>query len=314
MELVNFTLLQTGQTVSTEKIEKKKSRFVTLGQSVNLVRIIAAIFVVSSTILQLIYTKYLPDFIDPYPIHWGLNIIVSLFFVSTFIVKYKSHKHLDYISMALYTSIQAYTVFLALVNHFNPFSVVLLILVMGGGTVIITNSFFYWVQSSIIVVLIAIQFASSEFNGTMMIGFFNILVSIGIFGAVLFIRLRMMKEVSFSNSLLKKIQLFSVIANPSGQIVFVSSSIKGILGYDTKELLKDGWWENKNLSASWIEKEYILNYPGIIRPEIKTKESLTRSSEGNAVWLSWTNSILPDGNYLGVAFDITKYKQGLRIS
>jgi len=94
----------------------------------------------------------------------------------------------------------------------------------------------------------------------------------------------------------------------------VSPSIKGILGYETNKLLKDGWWENENLSASWIEKEYILNYPGVIRPEIKTKEILTRSSEGNPVWLSWTNSILPDGNYLGVAFDITKYKQGLRVN
>jgi PAS domain S-box-containing protein len=300
--------------VNTEKLEKKKSGPVTLGQSINLVRIIAAIFVISSTILQFIYTRYLPDFVDPYPIHWGLNIIVSVFFASTFIVKFKSHRHLDYISMSLYASIQAYTVFLALVNHLNPFSVILLILVMGGGTVIITNSLFYWVQSGIIIFFIAIQFVTTEFNGTIMIGFFNILVSIGIFGAVLFIRLRMMKEVSFSNSLLRKVQLFSVIANPSGQIVFVSPSIKGILGYDTNALLKDGWWENESLSASWIEKEYILNYPGIIRPEIKTKESLTRSNEGNMIWLSWTNSILPDGNYLGVAFDITKYRRGLTIS
>jgi len=194
----------TSKAVSAEKIEKKKPVPVTLGQSVNLVRLIAAIFIIGSCTLQLIYNNYLPDFKDPQVSRWSLNIIVTLFFISTFVIKYNSHKQLDYISMALYAIIQTYTIFLVLINHFNPFSVILLILVMGGGTVIITNLFFYWVQSCIIIVLLAIQFVSSEFNGTLMIGFFNILVSIGIFGAVLFIRLRMMKEVSFSNSLLKK--------------------------------------------------------------------------------------------------------------
>ncbi len=295
-----------------EKSEKKKPAM-TLGQSVNLVRLIAAIFVIGSCTLQLIYNIYLPDFKDPQVSRWSLNIIVTLFFISTFFVKYKSHKQLDYISMTLYAIIQAYTVFLTIINHFDPFSVTLLILVMGGGTVIITNSLFYWAQAGVILFLVVIQFFLLEFSGVMMIGLFNIIISIGIFGAVLFIRHRMMREVSFSNSLLKKVQLFSVIANPAGQIVFVSPSIKGILGYETKELLKDGWWENENLSASWIEKEYILNYPGVIHPEIKTKESSTRNSEGNIVWLSWTNSILPDGNYLGVAFDVTKYRRGLTV-
>ena len=102
--------------------------------------------------------------------------------------------------------------------------------------------------------------------------------------------------------------MFSIIANPSGQIAFVSPSVKAILGYEATELLKDGWWKNKNLFHAWIEKEHILNYPGVIPQDIKSTQSSAISRDGNVVWLSWTNSILPDGNYMGIAFDITKYK------
>lgn len=291
-----------------DKSNKNDSAALTLGQSINLVRMIAALFVISSIVLQFIYTSHIPDFIDPPEVHWAINIMAGLFFVSTFFIRYKTAKHLDYISITLYAIVQAYTVFLVLINQFNPYAIMLLILVMGGGTVIVTNTLYYLIQSGIILFLMVVKFTSAEFNTVSVLGLFNVLVSIGLFGAVLFIRLRMAKEVKFSNSLLKKIQLFSIIANPAGQIVFVSPSVKAILGYEPKSLLKDGWWENKNLSRSWIEKEHIINYPGVIRPDIKSIESSAISLEGQIIWLSWTTSILPDGNYMGVALDITKYK------
>jgi PAS domain S-box-containing protein len=294
-----------------EKENKKKIiSSLILGQSLNSVRLLAALFVVSSSVLRLIYDRYLPGFIDPFEVRWGLNAIVGLFLVSTFVIKYRSPVQLSYIALTLYLLVFSYTVFLTLTNQFHPFAVTILILVLGGGTVIINSVLFYSVQSGLIVLITSYQFIDKGFTEEMIIALFNILIAIGVFGTALFVRLTLMAEVRFSNSLLDKIHLFSIVAKPSGEIDFVSPSVKTLLGYEAKGLLKEGWWENKNLSRCWIEKEYILNYPEIIPAAIKSMECSVTTGDGRLVWLSWTNSILPNGNYIGVATDISKYKIG----
>jgi len=37
-------------------------------------------------------------------------------------------------------------------------------------------------------------------------------------------------------------------------------------------------------------------------------ETKVSAKDGRTVWLSWSNSILTNGNYIGVALDVSKYK------
>jgi PAS domain S-box-containing protein len=66
----------------------------------------------------------------------------------------------------------------------------------------------------------------------------------------------------------------------------------------------------KDLRDGWISREYILNYPNIIPKEIMSMETSVISKDGKKVWFNWANSMLPNGSYVGVALDITKYKNG----
>ena len=81
------------------------------------------------------------------------------------------------------------------------------------------------------------------------------------------------------------------------------------MGYDQKEVLGNGWWQIEELSKNWIPKEHILMYPNIVQKENKTFERLIHSKNGETKWLNWENAILPNGNYMGIALDISKYKQ-----
>ena len=40
------------------------------------------------------------------------------------------------------------------------------------------------------------------------------------------------------------------------------------------------------------------------------QETSLLSKEGKKVWFSWVNSIMPNGNYVGVGLDVTRYKNG----
>jgi PAS domain S-box-containing protein len=86
--------------------------------------------------------------------------------------------------------------------------------------------------------------------------------------------------------------------------------VRNLLGYDPKELLRDGWWRSRNGQEGWISREYILNYPNILPRELMSMETSLVSKDGKKVWFSWVNSITSNGNYVGVALDVTRYKNG----
>jgi hypothetical protein len=46
----------------------------------------------------------------------------------------------------------------------------------------------------------------------------------------------------------------------------------------------------------------------MIPKDIESMESSLVTKDGKKLWVNWVNSILPNGNYMGVALDITKYK------
>jgi PAS domain S-box-containing protein len=138
--------------------------------------------------------------------------------------------------------------------------------------------------------------------------FLNLMLALAVFGIVITVRLKLISSIKKSHDNLEQLNVLSIVANKSGEIVFVSPSVQRLLGYDPKELVKEGWWSAENLKEGWISRDYILNYPNIFPKEIATVETSISNKEGKTVWLNWANSMLPNGNYMGVALDITKYK------
>ncbi|HPH47483.1 MAG TPA: PAS domain S-box protein, partial [Chryseolinea sp.] len=191
-------------------------------------------------------------------------------------------------------------------NHFDPNTVIILILVYGASSVIINSLFYYGIQSVITILACAIAYLSLGLEHVNPIGLYIILIVMGVFGVVMTVRLKLISDVKNSYSNLEKLNVLSIVANKSGQIVFISPSVKTLLGYSPDELMTEGWWRS-NLHEGWISRDYILNYP-IMPKELATMESSVVSKDGKKIWFNWANSLMPNGNYMGVAFDITKYK------
>jgi len=152
-----------------------------------------------------------------------------------------------------------------------------------------------------------IAYFSLELENKNLIAFLNLLIAIGAFGVVMTIRLKLISSIKNSYSNLERLNVLSIVANKFGEIVFVSHSVKSLLGYSPDELMKDGWWDS-NLRDGWISRDYILNYPNMIPPEIASVECSLTTKDGKKLWFNWANSILPNGNYMGVGIDVTKYK------
>lgn len=289
--------------------QESNSLFVTkvfLRQSIGSVRLVIALFTVTAAVTKLLYDRFLPELTDLNGVRWTIIGLGCLFFVSTFF-QFK-RRLISYFSLFLYLCTLLYVIAFVLVNQFNPNAVIVLILVVGASSVIINSLSYYGVQCGMIVLASFFAYSSSDLANENLIAFLNLMLALAVFGIVITVRLKLISTLKNSHSNLEKLNVLSIVANKEGEIVFVSPSVRTLLGYEPKELMKDGWWNSQNLQEGWIDREYILNYPNIVPKEIMSIETSLLSKEGKKVWFSWVNSVLPNGNYVGVALDITRYK------
>jgi PAS domain S-box-containing protein len=290
--------------------QEPTSPFVTkvlLRQSIGSVRLVIALFTVTAAVTKLLYDRFLPGLSDLDAVRWTIIGLGSVSFVSTYF-RFKRGLVVTYFSLFLYLSTLLYVIAFVLINRFDPNAVIILILVVGASSVIINRLFYYGVQSVIILLASMFAYSGSDLGNENLIAFLNLVIALGVFGIVITVRLKLISSVKNSHSNLEKLNVLSIVANKAGEIVFVSPSVRNLLGYDPKELVKDGWWTSQNLREGWISRDYILNYPNILPKEIMSMETSLLNKEGKKVWFSWVNSMLPNGSYVGVALDITKYK------
>jgi PAS domain S-box-containing protein len=279
---------------------------VLMRQSISSFRLVIALFTITSTVTKLLYDYFLPNLLDLDQVRWTIIGLGVLLFAST-LVKFKRRVIVPYFSLFLYLSTLLYVIAFVIINHFDPYTVIILILVYGASSVIINSLFYYGIQCGITGFACSLAYSSLSVEQGNLIGIFIILIAMGVFGVVMTIRLKLISEVKNSYANLEKLNVLSIVANKSGEIVFISPSVKMLLGYAPDELMKDGWW-NTNLRESWISRDHILNYPNIIPKEIASMERSLLTKDGKKLWFNWENSMMPNGNYMGVALNITKYK------
>jgi PAS domain S-box-containing protein len=279
---------------------------VLLRQPISSFRLVIALFTVTSAITKVLYDRFLPALNDLGEIRWTIISLGVLLFASTF-VRFKRRIVVPYFSLLLYVATLLYVVAFVIINRFDPNAVIILILVYGASSVVINSLLYYGVQCAITIIAFAVAYVGFGHGNDNLVGLLNLLIAMGVFGVVMTVRLKLISDVKSSYANLEKLNVLSIVADKSGEIVFVSPSVKSLLGYTPKELLKDGWWDS-DLRDGWISRDYILNYPGMIPGEIASIENNLTAKDGKKLWFNWVNSILPNGNYLGVALNITKYK------
>ena len=278
-----------------------------LRQSIGSVRLVVALFTVTAAVTKLLYDRFLPGLTDLDEVRWTIIGLGCIFIISTYF-RFKRGVVVSYFSFFLYLCTLLYVIAFVLINRFNPNAVIILILVVGASSVIINSLFYYGVQSFIIMLASLLAYSSLSLGNENLIAFLNLMLALGVFAIVIAVRLKLISSVKNSHSTLEKLNVLSIVANKAGEIVFVSPSVRNLLGYDPKELVKDGWWKSQNLRDGWISQDYILHYPNILPKEIMSMETSLLNKEGKRVWFSWVNSMLPNGNYVGVALDVTRYK------
>ena len=120
------------------------------------------------------------------------------------------------------------------------------------------------------------------------------------------------EKLQLSDQILQRVNALVLVADPQGNIVYISPAAKTILGYEPEELLGDNWWK---LSRSvpveaQTEKEYVGRAAyGEAPIPTKAYERPIRDRWGNIHWISWVDTAGPGDLLIGVGHDITERKR-----
>jgi PAS domain S-box-containing protein len=280
---------------------------VLLRQSIGSVRLVIALFTIGAAVTKLLYDHFLPELADFDTVRWMIIALGCVFFSTTYL-RTKRGLVVTYFSFFLYLFTVVYVIAFVVSNQFDPNAVTILILVLGASTVVMNSLFYYILQCIHILLAALVTYLTGNFDNSQIIALLNLTIAMSVFGIVVAIRLQLIASVKESHNNLEKLNVMSIVANKDGEIVFISPSVQKLLGYHPGELVKEGWWRADNLREGWISREYILNYPNIMPKDLVSVETVVVNKEGRQVWLNWVNSMLPNGNYMGIALDVTKYK------
>ena len=116
------------------------------------------------------------------------------------------------------------------------------------------------------------------------------------------------------NTILERLNNLIVVANPKGDVEYVSPSVKSMLGYEPNDLLGQGWWKNTKSGEEQIVS--FLEYINQLFKEKATSKASEISYErqlstafGEPKWILWNTSIGPDESIISIGSDITKRKK-----
>jgi PAS domain S-box-containing protein len=119
-------------------------------------------------------------------------------------------------------------------------------------------------------------------------------------------------KLALSEEILNSIDNLVLVANSHGEVIYISPSVKKIIGYEPEELLGSGWWEMERISGGDVEmeKEYIRwAAAGLSTTDHKPYEHRIRHKDGSWRLLMLSDAKGPRDLIIGIGTDITELKR-----
>ena len=125
-------------------------------------------------------------------------------------------------------------------------------------------------------------------------------------------RKRAEEQLRLSDEIIKRANALILIADAEGRITYASPSVKTILGFETTEILGDGWWRSTRDDRGEQEEER-MQAGRLARGESPltegSYESKIKSKDGETHWILWQDARGAHQELIGVGQDITERKK-----
>ncbi|MEO8762547.1 MAG: SpoIIE family protein phosphatase [Bacteroidia bacterium] len=117
---------------------------------------------------------------------------------------------------------------------------------------------------------------------------------------------------AIGEAILQNLNTLIVVIDTNGEVSYTSPSVQRFLGFNTRELLGNGWWNLPRASAEegMLVKQQIVS---VIEKSDKIKipvfEREVFTAKGEKKVIVWNSNIAEDGSLVGIGYDITERKR-----
>lgn len=251
-------------------------------------------------------------FVHELEIQLPYAIAGGLFTVGTGIAAFYSQlvkRYVSFLAQSLYTLIILHILYLTHINHIHPVMAVFLAVTLGGAGVVFENMRGVVIFSSMLIIsvvmLMTVAGNDAHYNRWLLL--LAVMVSMIITFVNVLSRLNLFNRLVFADTTINNSRSLVIAADENGKIIFVSRSIRFILGYTEEEVMGDRWWKirSDNEMENLRVREKVLatsgSAPVYVAP-IKSKNGAIR-------WIQWSDTEMDGGIKVGIGLDVTDRRE-----
>ncbi|MBW6482516.1 MAG: PAS domain S-box protein [Vicingaceae bacterium] len=116
------------------------------------------------------------------------------------------------------------------------------------------------------------------------------------------------KHLLQANSILEDIDSIVLLTNINGEVVYTTSAVKKLVGFEPNEILGDKWWEltfTDQQESNRVKNELIGYLKNNEQVRTTYHPRLLQCKDGSLKWFEWHNSKGVDNCIISVGYDIT---------
>ncbi len=213
-------------------------------------------------------------------------------------------KQTVFIMHLFYGLVLLHVLYLCHINSLSPVTVIILIICLSAMTVALETIRILIIYSSVVLAIaVYLMIMDTGVGYNKWLFFTAIFATITICFIGLLAKLNLFNRLIFADTTIHNSRSLVIAADDTGNIIFVSRSIKAILGYSEEEVLGEGWWKIR--SAKQEDNDLIREKIISGRDENKSYVVPIRSKNGIIRWIQWVDSSMEGGVKVGVGLDVT---------
>lgn len=220
--------------------------------------------------------------------------------------------------MRKYSTTLAYTGFslltlhifyLAHINHMHPVFVVTVMIVMAASGMLLDHirAVVTYAVAILLATALLMYMAENSAGYNVWLLLLGVIISLIITFVTVVSRLNIFNRLIFADTTLNNSRSLVIATDSTGNIVYVSRSIKAVLGYQPEELMGQGWWKVRSQDDEENQKmkEKVTQFKGTTTPYL----SVVTAKNGTKKWIQWVDTELPGDVRVGIGMDVSDRKE-----
>jgi PAS domain S-box-containing protein len=249
-----------------------------------------------------------PELVMQELVQFSLGFILFTAGVSTFFLPV-ARKYIGLLSQIGYSLLIIHILYLAHANHLHPVILLMFAIALGAAGIVLDTVRTTAVFSAALLISCALLMVSVGndilFNRWLFV--LGVVIELVVIFITVLSRLNLLNRLIFADTTINNSRSLVIAADESGKVIFVSRSVRSILGYSEEEIMGDNWWKLRTDDPEDNErmKMQVSETTGttpVYISAIKTKNKITK-------WIQWVDTVLEGGIKVGIGLDVTDRKE-----